>query len=190
MPGRETAVWLAGLGWVAAVAAGFWAWERYETTAGSVGPAPAAADEANPACWRLTVFAHPQCPCTRATLDELAEVLGETPTLAGRVVFVRPPDTPPGWERGASWDAAGRIPGVEVACDPGGTLARRYGAETSGQAVLTDPTGAVVFRGGLTRARGRAGDSPGGRAVREWVAGRVGPAAAPVFGYALLTPTE
>ena len=188
--GRETAVWLAALGWLAAVAAGFGVWERYDTTAGAAGSPPAAAGEPPSGQWRLTLFAHPHCPCTRASLAELAEALRDVPDLFGRVVFVRPPEAASGWERGASWDAAENIPGVEVACDAGGAEAQRAGAETSGQAVLTDPAGNVVFRGGLTRARGRSGDGPGRRAVRDWVGRGIGPGAAPVYGCPLFTDAE
>jgi hypothetical protein len=35
----------------------------------------------------------------------------------------------------------------------------------SGETLLYDPHGRLVFRGGLTAGRGHAGDSPGRRAV-------------------------
>lgn len=181
MTGRDATLWLVGLVWLGGITAGFVAWERYETTAGATGPVLATAEERAPGRWRLSVFAHPHCPCTRAMLGELAEALHATPDLTGRVVFVRPAGAADGWERGRLWDAAAAIPGVEVGCD-GGTEARRFGAETSGQAVLTDPSGRVVFRGGLTRARGRAGESPGRRAVLDWVNSGTGPMEVPVFG--------
>ena len=181
--GRETGVcWGLAFGWVTLVAGGFWLWERYDTTPGAVSETVVAVDETHSNCWRVTVFAHPRCPCTRATLRELAELLSAAPDLAARVMFVRPASAPGGWEKGESWDTATRIPGVDVACDTGGTEARRFGAETSGQVVLTDPTGRVAFRGGLTRARGRTGESAGRRAVLNWVMGRTGATTTLVFG--------
>ena len=176
---REAGWWLIGVAWLATIAGGLWAWERYDTTAGFDRPSDAAA----PACvqWQLTVFVHPHCPCTRATLAELAEVRRETPDLVIRVVFVRPPGTADGWERGRLWDMARGLSGVELAADDGAD-ARRLGAETSGIAVLAPPDGRVVFRGGLTRARGREGDSAGRRAVLAWVHDGAGAATAPVFG--------
>jgi hypothetical protein len=140
--------------------------------------------------WRLTVFAHAHCPCSRATLRELDGLARAEPDLSTRVVFVRPPDCPAGWERGEAWDAATRIPGAEVACDPDGAAAQKLGAETSGHAVLTDPTGRVVFRGGLTPARGRTGGSEGRNAVMAWVSGGTGAAVAPVFGCPLFAPAD
>ncbi|MBP3960459.1 hypothetical protein J8F10_34975 [Gemmata sp. G18] len=185
---REIAVWLIGLVWLSAIAGGFWLWERYDATPGTVGAQTAAPDESAPGGWCLTVFAHPRCPCTRATLGETAELVRAAPELSVRVLFVRPPDAPDGWEHGESWDLAARIPRTEVALDEAGAGAHRFGAETSGQAVLTDPAGRIVFRGGLTAARGRAGESAGRRAVLDWMSGHLAPARAPVFGCPLLTP--
>lgn len=186
--GRETAVWLTSLCWLAAVAAGFGLWERYDTTPGTVRPDVPVADEAAPGGWRLTVFAHPRCPCSGATIRELAEIAASAPELSVRVLFVNPTGASADWERSANWDAASRIAGAKVARDAGGTEARRFGAETSGQAVLTDPTGHVVFRGGLTRARGRAGESAGRRAVLNWIRYGSGATEAPVFGCPVFTP--
>ena len=176
---RESTIWTAGAVWLAAVGGGLWAWERYDATP---GPATVTPVEVEPGRWRLTVFAHPRCPCTRAMLGELGELVRTAPELSVTVLFVRPPGVPDGWERGASWDAATAVPGADVRSDPDGATARRFGAATSGHAVLTDPGGWAVFRGGLSRARGRAGASPGRRAVQEWVGGRTGEEIAPVFG--------
>src|SRR5581483_2344790 len=128
--GREWIAWVVAAGWFAAVAAGFVAWERYDTTPGEARAAePTAVPPAGR--WRLVMFAHPHCPCTRASLGELAELVGQTPVEA-EVVFVRPADCPDGWERTAAWEAAAAIPGVRVRCDVGGLEAMRAGAATSG----------------------------------------------------------
>lgn len=188
---RETAVWLVGAGWLAVIAGGFWAWERYDATPGaarSPQPEPAVESEPRSERWRLTVFVHPRCPCSRAALDELAEIAHAAPDLATRVLFVLPPGVEPGWARGESWDEAGRIAGSERVVDSDGAEAVRLGAETSGHAVLTDPAGRAVFRGGLTQARGRAGESPGRRAVLDWVRGCPAAPSAPVFGCPLQAP--
>lgn len=184
--GRERAVWLAVAVWLSAVAGGLWAWERHDATPGAAGDA--IAPPAAPGRWTLTVFAHPKCPCARATLIELAELAPAVPELVVRVRIVVPPDPGLGWERGEAWAAAGRVAGADVAADPGGAEARRCGAETSGHAVLTGPDGAVAFRGGLTPGRGRPGPGAGRRAVVDWVSGRAGAPAAPVFGCELFAP--
>ena len=173
--------------WFAAVAAGFVVWERYDTTPGEVRTAePNAVPPAGR--WRLVMFAHPHCPCTRASLVELAELIEQTPVEA-EVVFVRPVDCPDGWERTAAWAAAAAIPGVQARCDVGGVEARRAGAATSGHVVLTGPDGRVVFGGGITPGRGRRGDSTGRRMISDRLTGRaVGFGSAPVFGCPLFSP--
>lgn len=183
---REMAIWCVAVAWFGAIAIGFWVWERYDTTPGATGKPTVAAGEARDH-WQLTFFAHPHCPCTRAGLGELAEITRSAPTLSVRVLFVRPPEARLGWEHGDSWDAATQLPGAKVTCDEGGGEARRLGAETSGFAVLANPDGHVVFRGGLTLARGRVGESAGRRAVLAWLNSGNGNPSAPVFGCPLFT---
>jgi hypothetical protein len=188
--GRDTVVWAIGFVWLVAIASGLWAWERYDSTPGTVQPQADATAETGCGRWQLAVFVHPHCPCARATLDQVAELVRLAPGVAVRVVFVRPPGTPDDWERGQLWNSAEAIPGAKLCCDVGGAEARRFGAETSGHAVLIDPNGRVVFRGGLTRARGRQGESPGHRAVLDWVNGNAGAAEAPVFGCPLFDQND
>ncbi|MBX9628827.1 MAG: hypothetical protein K2X82_33845 [Gemmataceae bacterium] len=178
----EAAVW-GGLGaWLTAVAVGFGLFHGYDATP---GPAAAAAsnESAGTGSWQVVLYAHPHCPCTRASLAELAEIVARGPHgMVTEVVFVRPPGTPPGWERGTNWGAAGRLTGVNVRLDEGGVEARRAGAAASGLTVVTDPTGAVVYRGGISPARGRPGDNPGRRAVLAALRGEPAGPPAPVYG--------
>ncbi|MBN9518040.1 RedB protein [bacterium] len=176
--------WIVGFAaaaWLAGVAAGFAAWDAYDAT-----PDPQAAagpGEPSVAPWTLTLYAHPHCPCMRAGLAELAELTRALPAgVAVHVAFVRPAGAQPGWERTAGWDAAAAIPGVTVRCDAGGEDAARVGVTASGCAVLADATGRVAFRGGLTRGRGRAGESAARRTILGIVAGELMDGEAPVFG--------
>lgn len=187
---REIGVWACSVLWLSATLAAGFAWERYDATPGSTEvPAP---DRliAEPSGWRLTVYVHPKCPCSRATLQQAVALASECPQLSVRVAFVRPPNTPAGWERGELWALAEKSPEVLLACDADGVEARSVGAETSGDAVLTDPTGRAVFHGGLTSGRGRDGESTGRRAVRSWVRGETAVTSAPVYGCPLHTPDE
>ena len=68
-----------------------------------------------------------------------------------------------GLERPASdgpiWQSAKRIPGVQVLADRDGAMARTFGAETSGASLLYDPSGRLLFQGGITEARGHEGEN-------------------------------
>jgi hypothetical protein len=114
----------------------------------------------------LVVFAHPQCPCTRASIGELAEVLarsGRQPRTY--VVFLKPSEVAEGWEKTGLWQRAASLPGVTVLRDDGGREARAFGVETSGQTLLYDGRGALIFNGGITGSRGHAGDNAGRAAL-------------------------
>jgi hypothetical protein len=161
------ALLLAGLAWVVAVSGGFLCLLMYKTAPCDAGtPAshwPVAsqvrpvADKAN-----LVVLAHPRCPCSVATIGELARLMAlHQDRVAAHVLFCRPSGFPPGWEQTDLWNSAATIPGVRVLTDDEGTEARRFGATTSGHVLLYDASGTLLFSGGITSARGHAGDNAG-----------------------------
>jgi hypothetical protein len=135
----------------------------------------------------LLVFAHPQCPCTRASLEEIDRLLASAPDRPEvRVLFTKPLDTPPAWDATDLWRRAAAIPGVTVARDDDGREARRFGVATSGQVLLYDAGGRLRFAGGVTPSRGHAGDSAGRSALLELLAGAPSvDATTAVFGCAL-----
>lgn len=135
----------------------------------------------------LVIFAHPLCPCTRATLHELQTLLTRTHAAINvRVCFFEPSHPSADWQRGPLWDLAASISGVKVQTDPDGRLADAFGAKTSGWATLYDPSGRLRFAGGITAARGHEGDNAGVDAIALILQGN-SPAVArtPVFGCAL-----
>jgi hypothetical protein len=110
----------------------------------------------------LVLIAHPRCPCTRATIAELARLMTELEgRLAARVLFLRPTGAPDAWEKTDLYTSAARIPGVVVLDDPGGVETARFGAKTSGQALLYAADGRLLFAGGITASRGHEGDNVG-----------------------------
>jgi hypothetical protein len=109
----------------------------------------------------LVVFLHPRCACSQATVSELARVLEQAQRkVETYVYFVRPPGTPADWEQGQLWRATSKIPGVHILVDTDGIQAARFGAESSGQAMLYDAAGQLTFAGGLTASRGHYGSNP------------------------------
>ena len=110
----------------------------------------------------LVLLAHPQCSCTRASLDELGEALARAHTRPKTyVLFLKPEGVSSGWEQTDSWRMAAALPGVTVVRDDSGREALRFGAATSGQTLLYDADGTLLFSGGITAARGHAGDNAG-----------------------------
>jgi hypothetical protein len=116
----------------------------------------------------LLVFAHPHCPCSRATIGELARLMTQAQgRVTAQVLFLRPSGVGEDWARSDLWRDAERIPGVAVRSDDGGVEAERFGAATSGQAMLFDGDGRLRFSGGITSARGHSGDNDGRTALTE-----------------------
>src|SRR5207245_1160620 len=133
------------------VAGGFGLLHRYEATPGPVTIAPSswpASSRIKPATDRptLLLFAHPQCPCTRATIDELAQVMCRgRGKVAAHVLFYKPTLSTSTWEESDIWQAASLIPGVGVSIDLDGVEAARFSAHTSGHALLFSREGKLLF---------------------------------------------
>lgn len=121
---------------------------------------------------RLTVvvFLHPRCPCSRATLEELSRLMTRIADRASVLaVFLAPQSHGENWHQTDQWNAARRIPGVQVIADVDGLEARRFRADVSGRTLLYDADGVRQFDGGITQSRGHAGDNPGSAAIAELV---------------------
>lgn len=132
----------------------------------------------------LILFAHPHCPCTRATIGELEILMAESQgKLGAQVWFIHPAGTAADWTKTGLWSAAAAIPGVTVHGDAGSDEARRFHAETSGQTLLYDRDGKLVFQGGITISRSHSGDNPGRDAVMTLLKKpSAGQTRTPVFG--------
>ena len=110
----------------------------------------------------LVMFAHPRCPCTRASIGELAVVMSQRKgRLAAHVLFLKPAEFEKKWTQSDLWRSAASIPGVTVAVDESGAEAQYFGAITSGHVVLYDGDGRLLFSGGITGSRGHFGDNYG-----------------------------
>lgn len=179
----------AGIAWAAVVGAGFLLLEVYKATPGVASDPsqrwPVASRlVADPARPNLVLFAHPRCPCTRASLSELERIMTRCQGLVtAHVLFVRPADSPGAWEQTALWRKASAIPGVRVLTDEGGAEAVRFGAATSGHVLLYSHAARLLFSGGITGSRGHEGDNAGRRAVIALLSrGQADQAQTAVFG--------
>ncbi len=132
----------------------------------------------------LLVFAHPQCPCTRATLAELDKIFARcNGRVQSIVVFLALDELGEEWTKGEMWKLAEAVTGVTVIADADGALAKRFCVATSGQTLLYGIDGALRFTGGITAGRGHAGDNAGEEAVIAHVLGSTDAhGAAAVFG--------
>jgi hypothetical protein len=122
--------------------------------------------------FRLTMFVHARCPCTRTSLIELRRIVDRSPAeLRVEVVSVEPVSASPEWRNAATLVEAATIPGVAIRYVSSPIEPVSCGALTSGHVVLDDAAGREMFRGGITRGRGHEGPSEGSRAVLAILAG-------------------
>ena len=192
---RSRALWLAlTVAWLAGTVAGLAAMAAYANRPGAPAQAPAEWPEAtrlprDRTRPTLIVIAHPKCDCTRATLTELANVMGQAGSQARAfVVVIKPTDVNDGWEDTALGARAASIPGVTVVRDAGLQEAEAFGTFTSGQALLYGSNGRLLFSGGLTVSRGHEGENAGETSVLRLIEGAAPlNTTTPVFGCSLFS---
>jgi hypothetical protein len=179
--------------WLLAISAGMGLLWRHSVTPGEAAQAPPdwpanSALRLAAGKYSLLMWCHPHCPCTRASLAELARLkalCGER--LAVTIVFEKPEGYSSEWVRGENWRLASATPGCDVQVE-GGSEATRFGVRTSGQTLIFDQDGRLRFSGGLTLGRGHLGENPGFEAASRLVlSGRESRHEGPAFGCALFT---
>lgn len=155
-------------GWALLVLAGFVVVESYASTPGARADAPerwpaGAVLSLDPEKPTLVMVLHPECACSRASVAELSRLssrLGDR--VRTHVVIVLPEGLPRDFAEGSDlWASASAIGGVHVTLDEAGHTARAFGAHTSGSTFLYDPSGELLFSGGITPRRGHQGDNVG-----------------------------
>ncbi len=183
--------------WCGAVGGGTVWMSRYAGTPGVSAASPArwpAGWEMRPAAHGVTlvVALHPRCACSRATVRMLEQTVAAAKSpVSACILMVRPAGMDDGAEHGDLWNAASAIPGASVISDPEGRLAAQLDAHTSGQIYAFDSTGALLFSGGNTPARGHMGDSAGNDALTAILSNAsTSTHRSPVFGCPLDQPAK
>ena len=183
--------------WLLMIGAGLGFLWNYESTPGMAAAAPVrwpadsrlrrASDRAT-----LVMLAHPHCPCTRASIGELARVMTQAQgRVTAYVLFIKPANFSEGWEQTDLWTSAAAIPGVSVVQDDEGIEASRFHAATSGQTMLYDKEGRLLFSGGMTGARGHEGDNAGRTAIVSLLTTNEAlQSETPVFGCPIFAPGD
>lgn len=178
--------------WLLVCGAGWAAMESYGSSSTLAGKPPEnwpTSSQLHPGGTTLLMFAHPHCPCTRASIGELAKLMARAQgKVRTYVLFWQPEKAGAAWSRTDLWRSAAEIPGVEARADVDGVEAHRFNIAASGQTVLY-VDGRLRFAGGITGSRGHAGDNAGEDAVLALLqTGRGAFAATPAYGCLLTAP--
>ena len=162
--------------WLSAAVGGVVYLARYENTPGEQNTAyppvfpPESRLERNGDGATLLFFAHPKCPCSRASIRELSRLMTNTNNkLKAFVVFSKPADTSEEWTATDLRASAEAIPNVRVLIDENERETNLFNARTSGLTLVYDRSGNLRFGGGITASRGHEGDNAGSRAIFEIV---------------------
>jgi hypothetical protein len=178
--------------WIAAAAGGSLYMFVYESR-----PAPRSAMaevwpeqvglERNVGGFSLVMAVHPKCPCTRASVAELNTLmLGFGGRVRAIALVTKPFELPDLWSESDVTARLHEIPNVEVVRDLGGAKSDEFGVRSSGQTLLYDASGQLVFDGGITAFRGHEGPSVGSEMLKQIVAGKaVGHRHSETFGCSL-----
>lgn len=179
--------------WSAAVIAGIQRIWSYESTPGEQSSVPAtwpgsslvSVDRERAT---VTMFVHPLCSCTRASLIELREALDTMDrSPAVWIVLMSPQGIVKDWNEHTA-AIAQRVPEATIVTDKEGKEANMFGASTSGHVVLYGRDGRLMFSGGITAGRGHVGVNQGRRDVIAAVRGGDRGHEHPIFGCGLHDP--
>lgn len=116
----------------------------------------------------VVLFLHPSCPCSEASVQELAELLEPFRSqLVLHVVRMKYDRTTA--SRTIDLSALTRA-GIKVAVWPDldGEEVQRFGVSTSGHLLVYGARGELIFSGGVTPSRGHRGPNDGRTAIEQW----------------------
>jgi hypothetical protein len=183
--------------WITAIFAGTRVLLTYEYTPSRLGmPSekwPSSSQiKRSPGKFSLVMLLHPDCPCSQASVTELDRLMAQLHgRLAAAVVFVKPASSDEDVQATGLWKRAAAIPEVAVLNDNLGRETGLFGGSVSGEAMLYDPHGNLLFHGGITASRGHEGDNEGSDSIRRLVRGETHVAAhTPAFGCSLRDPDQ
>jgi len=167
---------------------------RYENTPNPLNSASAQVSAnptpPSPLDLHIELFIHPRCPCTAATLEQLATIdAAREPHRLIAWVYI-PKGAPASWISGNTLDRLRSTFHADIRLDVDGAHARALGISTSGHILVCDNAGLRYFSGGITTSRGNPAPSQGTAAVHAWLTKGDGIQTTPVFGCGLLGDTH
>jgi hypothetical protein len=176
---------VALLTWGCALVGGFGLLIRYEATASQTG-SPQAAESTvfrDGNVFSVVIGLHPHCPCSRATVAELLKIYSHVPEKTKITALVFKPKTEAdSWIECVSLSTLQKM-NATIVVDTDGERATSLGLNTSGQIQIYSPQGKLLYNGGITGARGHAGDNIGEGKALALLRGEIKFAeSAPTFG--------
>ncbi|MBN22135.1 MAG: hypothetical protein CL678_12715 [Bdellovibrionaceae bacterium] len=161
--------------WITGASYGFFTLWDYENTPGLPGEPPknwpkASSVKLSAKTPTLLMFLHPRCPCSEASIEELARLYSHIKEkVKSTLIFYKPQKFNHDWVKSDLWDNAHRIPNATVTIDSENKMINLFNPKTSGQVYLYNKEGTLIYSGGITGGRGHAGDNLGSKIIREYI---------------------
>lgn len=135
----------------------------------------------------LVIFIHPQCPCSKASIAELDRLLTSFHNkLKTIVVFSKPKGESEAWVKSSLWTKVQSLTGVISYIDNDNFEANNFMVDTSGEVLLFDASGKLIYHGGITASRGHEGDNKGKTTISDYLrTGRINEKEGYAFGCVL-----
>jgi len=166
---------LLGLLWGTIILFSFFIFQDYKFTAGNSGNPPNKFPEESKIFKSkdkptLIVFFHSQCPCSRATMYELKELISRCKEkINANVVFFKSDKFNDAWVKTDLWKEANSIPTLMVYIDKEEKEIKLFHVKTSGHTLLYDKDDNLFFSGGITISRGHIGSNSGLKSIISFV---------------------
>ena len=123
--------------------------------------------------FNFVVFLHPECDCSKATLNQIEEIVKDAGSekIHYLAVFLLPEKMRIAWGESDLLKRTRGIKNLQIYIDDQKEF-QRFGVKTSGQTLIFGPSKDLLFSGGLTVARGHIGVSMGQDFVLSLFKGR------------------
>ena len=152
--------------WSIALLCGFILIAWYTNRAGEASFPPRSLSKTMPISlnqqYQLLMFIHPKCACSRSSIRELERLISRCPDSISCTFFCYLPSKKASqWSNSDIIKSTRSIPDSKTIYDIDGMWAKKFDAKTSGQVLLYDSAGMLLFSGGITAGRGHEGENTG-----------------------------
>ncbi len=106
----------------------------------------------------LVMVLHPRCPCSRASVQQVASMMNTTNPPKCIFLFYTPSIFAKGWEKTDIWNQASEIPDSVLISDIDGRETKTSEHPHPDRPTFFDRQGFLRYSGGLTEGRGHQGE--------------------------------
>ena len=153
--------------WLIAISTGLYFLYQYQNKNGELGTSSSHWIESSNIHFEenknnVLMFLHPYCPCSRASLNELAKILSHKikPSTV-KIILAKPESKDSNWVYESPLYKITKELNFQSLIDKNSHESKLFEAKTSGLVLIFNKDKKLMFRGGITDSRGHEGDNKG-----------------------------